>query len=134
MAFGPFFRDKMAKVFLNTNWNAERGRFLLPGGEEVAASVHIGSERRRNEDEETLDRVETIKVLVNKDPAQADVVEPGGYAIGALEHAYLGLRFIRDNDSDPRPFTFTGEVEDERDHKWRLVFQRTRRERQGMRP
>ncbi len=131
MSFATLKRAILANLLLNPNLHGERGRFELPDGTEVLASVHVDASGMRDKNEATADQVDRLKVLVNRDPEQAATLDAAGNEIGCISHAQPGLRFYRAGDDEP--FTWTGGIEGQRDYKWRLVFERRRRIRQGMR-
>ena len=123
MAFA--FRDMKKRVqqdvWLNTDFFAEEVVIRLVSGIDVPITVHIDGDR----DGEAIGgsgakSIERIRVLISR-VTDEDENDKGFVTLPAI-----GTKLYRTVENDPwqQPYVYTGEIEDDRPDKWRLVFER----------
>lgn len=117
-------------VWLNAELFAEEVTITPVAGVPHPVTVHIDSDRDRDFNDSGATRmVEKIRVLCSR------IEDEEQNTKGFLRTPAIGTQLLRSTDNDPyqEPYIYTGEIEDERPWKWRLVFERERIIGQGLR-
>ena len=118
-SFRELQEDVLDEVYLGDTF-AEDVVIRLVSGVDVPITVHIDGARDRDDiGDSGASSIERIRVLISRVTSEEENTR------GFVEVPAIGTKLYRvDNDPWEEPYVYTGEIEDERPTKWRLVFER----------
>lgn len=126
MTFKTLRKDVYERCHLSTEFFAELVEVEPLGAAPRSITAHVDEEISERGPGDDIDEIfERVLVLVGRDESAT---------VGGLARPpKIGSKLTRATDVDPigLPYRFTGEIQDTRPDKWRLIFERVRRISEG---